>query len=192
MNRRSLVTALCVGPAVIATGSAVLAQHGTDATPGTMPMGSPMAGMADTGTGAAYLTITNTGDTDDRLVAATSDVSQVVEIHDMVVENEVMSMVHLEEGLPIPAGDTVVLEPMSLHIMLISLNESLYPEMTFELTLVFEQAGEVTVTGVVATEMPEEGESFAAGDLEITGVWSRPAPKLGGWMEGTPDATPAH
>ena len=190
MNRRTLIGSLILAPATLAAASSVLAHDG--GTPSDKPMASPMAGMSDTGTGAAYLTITNNGDSDDRLIAASSAVAQVVEIHDMVVENEVMSMVHLGEGLPIPAGETVVLEPMSLHVMLISLNESLYPDTTFDLTLTFEQAGDVTVTVEVATELPEETETFSVGDLEISGVWSRPAPKLSTGTEGTPDATPAH
>lgn len=190
MNRRTLIGTLILAPTTLAAAPSILAHD--ESTPSTMPMASPMAGMSDTGTGAAYLTITNHGDSDDRLIAAASAVAQVVEIHDMVVENEVMSMVHLEEGLSIPAGETVVLEPMSLHVMLISLNESLFPDTTFDLTLTFEQAGDVTVTVLVATELPEESETFTVGDLEITGVWSRPAPKLSAGPEGTPDATPAH
>jgi periplasmic copper chaperone A len=193
MNRRTLLGSLIVAPAVVATGGVIMA-HG-DSTPApshTTHTASPVAGMGDTGTGAAYLTITNNGDTDDRLIAAASDAAQVVEIHDMVVENEVMSMIHLEEGLPVPAGESVVLEPMSLHIMLISLNESLLPDMTFELTLTFEGAGEVTVPVLVATEKPDGGEVITFGDLEVSGVWSRPAPRLTAGMEGTPDATPAH
>jgi copper(I)-binding protein len=189
MNRRTLIASLIASPVVFATGAAVLAHN--ESTPESMPMASPMAGMSDTGTGAAYLTITNNGDTDDQLIAASSAVAQVVEIHDMVVENEVMSMVHLEDGLPIPAGETVVLEPMSLHVMLISLNQSLFPDDIFELTLTFEQAGDITVNVVVATGLPEESESFTVGDLEITGVWSRPAPMLSAGPEGTPHATPA-
>ena len=189
MNRRTLIGSLILVPTGLAAASSVLAH---EPNPHSTPMASPVAGMSDTGTGAAYLSITNHGDSDDRLVAAESDVAQVVEIHDMVVENEVMSMVHLEDGLPIPAGETVVLEPMSLHLMLISLNESIMPGTSFEITLTFEQAGELTVTAVVATERPEESETFTVGDLEITGVWSRPAPKLSAGMEGTPDATPAH
>lgn len=190
MNRRTLIGSLILTPTTLAAASTILAHD--EAPHSEMPSASPMAGMSDTGTGAAYLTITNHGGDDDRLIAAASDVAQVVEIHDMVVENEVMSMVHLEEGLHIPAGETVVLEPMSLHVMLISLNESLLPDMTFDITLTFEQAGEVTVAALVATELPEESETFTLGDLEITGVWSRPAPKLSAGTEGTPDATPAH
>lgn len=160
---------------------------------GSTPEASPMAGHgeADTGTGAAYLTITNNSDEADRLIGASSDAAQVVEIHDMEAVDEVMSMIHLEDGLEIPAGESVVLEPMSLHVMLIGLNHSLVPGETFEITLTFENAGDVTVTAVVATELPADGETWEAGDLVIEGVWSRPAPKLtSATAEGTPHATP--
>lgn len=190
MNRRTLIGSLILVPAGLAAASTILAHD--ESTPSDMPMASPMAGMADTGTGAAYLTITNTSESDDRLIAAASAIAQLVQIHDMVVENDVMSMVHLEEGLPIPSGETVVLEPMSLHLMLISLYESILPGMTFDITLTFEQAGDVTVTAQVATEIPEESDTFSVGDLDLTGIWSRPAPKLSAGTEGTPNATPAH
>jgi copper(I)-binding protein len=162
--------------------------HGGSSTPGA----SPMAGL-DTGTGAAYLTITNTGDEDDTLLGATSEVAKAVEIHDMTVKNDVMSMVYLQDGLVIPAGESVVLEPMSLHIMLIGLNHSLMPGDRFELTLRFEHAGEVTVTVPIASEAPVEGETHEVGDLVVEGVWSRPAPMLTSQDgQGTPDATPQH
>ncbi len=160
---------------------------------GATPEASPMAGhgAADTGTGAAYLTIINNGDEADRLIGASSDAAMVVEIHDMVIEDEVMSMVHLEDGLEIPAGESMVLEPMGLHVMLIGLNYSLMPGETFEITLTFENAGDVSVTAEIATKLPEDGETWTAGDLVIEGVWSRPAPMLtSATAEGTPDATP--
>jgi copper(I)-binding protein len=155
-------------------------------------MASPQASpMADTGTGAAYLTITNTGDEADTLIGASSDAAKVMEIHDMNVEDEVMSMIHLEDGLEIPAGESVSLAPMGRHVMMIGLNYSLMPGDTVEITLTFEHAGDVTVTAEIANELPEEGKSWTVGDLVIEGVWSRPAPMLtSSTAEGTPNATP--
>lgn len=137
------------------------------------------------------MTITNNGE-DDRLVAASSDAAQVVEIHDMVFQNDVMSMVHLSDGLDIPAGESVELKPRGLHVMLIGLNQDLLPGDTFEITFTFERAGDVTVTAVVGMESPAAGESWTVGDIVVEGVWSRPAPRLSSTMpEATPDATPA-
>jgi copper(I)-binding protein len=195
MNRKrilSLFTVALFVASLMSVGRLATAQNHAGGTTAS-PEASPMSGhdATDTGTGAAYLTITNNGDEADRLIGASSDAAVVVEIHDMVVEDEVMSMIHLEDGLEIPAGESVVLEPMGLHVMLVGLNYSLMPGESFDITLTFERAGEVTVTAQIATELPEGGESWAAGDLVIEGVWSRPAPKLtSATAEGTPDATP--
>ena len=53
------------------------------------------------------------------------------------------------ESIPLPAGETVKLEPGGYHIMLLDLAEPLEEGMEFELTLTFEQAGELTVTVTV-------------------------------------------
>lgn len=49
-------------------------------------------------------------------------------------------------SIDVPAGSTVSLEPGGLHIMLIGLATDLQPGDTYDLTLVFEAAGERTVT----------------------------------------------
>lgn len=170
--------------------SGVVTAH-DDAT----PVGSPMAGssMGHTmgGTGAAYFTITNNGSDDDRLVAASAPVAKVVEIHEIVDNNGVMEMKPLESGLEIPAGATVELAPGGLHIMLIGLTQDLTEGMTYDLTLTFEQGGEVVIPVPVQPAAPEgeTAESIELGALTITGVWSRPAPALA--MESTPEASPA-
>jgi copper(I)-binding protein len=56
-----------------------------------------------------------------------------------------MSMREVPE-ITVPAGATVSLEPGGLHIMLLDLVADLEPGDEFELTLVFAEAGEVTLT----------------------------------------------
>lgn len=48
--------------------------------------------------------------------------------------------------IELPAGETIRLEPGGLHIMLIGLDDDLVPGEEFDITLVFEQAGEQTIT----------------------------------------------
>lgn len=48
-------------------------------------------------------------------------------------------------AIDVPAGETVVLEPGGYHVMLLELVEPLEEGQTFDLTLTFEQAGEITV-----------------------------------------------
>lgn len=71
----------------------------------------------------------------DRLTSASSDVAVKLQIHEMAVENEVMQMRQLADGLPIPAGGSAELKPGSYHVMLIGLKKPLIAGETFPLTL---------------------------------------------------------
>jgi copper(I)-binding protein len=171
------------------TGTPESHQHGSMmATPGTD--GSM---MGSTGNGAIYLTITNSGDEDDALVGATTDRAQQVALHEMSVEDQVATMHPVDGPLPIPAGETVSLEPGGLHLMLVNLNESNRAGDVFELTLTFEREGDVSIEVPVrsdaeAQDGEPESQTVEAGDLVIEGAWSRPAPHLtpGGESEATP------
>jgi copper(I)-binding protein len=166
---------------------------GMMATPGAGGMGT----MGQTGNGVVYLTITNDGDADDALLGGATDRAQRVEVHQMTVENQVARMQPVDGPLPIPAGETVSLEPGGLHMMLVNLTDDNVVGDVFELTLEFEQAGEVTIEVPVRLDAePADNEvaseTVEAGDLTIEVAWSRPAPMLmtGGHMMGTPAATP--
>jgi periplasmic copper chaperone A len=56
-------------------------------------------------------------------------------------------------AIDVPAGSRVELAPGGLHLMLFDLLEDLQAGDTFELTLVFERAGEVTVTAEVRDDI---------------------------------------
>ena len=99
---------------------------------------------------AGFMTITNTGKQDDRLVKASSEISPVVQIHDMTMEGDVMKMVELPDGLVIPAGATVKLKPKSLHIMFMDVKQQPGEGTSFTGTLTFEKAGMVTIDYEVA------------------------------------------
>jgi hypothetical protein len=55
-------------------------------------------------------------------------------------------MREVEGGIPLPAGETVMLERGGLHVMLMGLTAPLEDGADVDLTLVFETAGEVAVT----------------------------------------------
>ena len=108
-----------------------------------MQLRATVAGMPSS---AAYLTITNHGVSDDRLIAAKSAIAQRVEIHSMGLDQGVMRMRAVVDGLVIAAGDSVTLAPGGLHIMLMGLTTDLAPDTQHEMTLVFEKAGDVKLT----------------------------------------------
>jgi len=100
--------------------------------------------------GGGFVTITNNGAEADRLVSAASDVSKRVEIHEMAVADGVMKMRELENGIEIPAGETVVLKPGGLHIMFMGLNGKFEEGQDVAVSLTFEKAGSVDIDLSVA------------------------------------------
>jgi copper(I)-binding protein len=101
-------------------------------------------------TGGGYLSIRNTGTVDDRLVSASSPVAVTVQLHQMSLSGDVMTMRPTEDGLVIPAGQTVTLTPGGDHLMMMGLNQALVEGTEVTATLVFERAGPVEVKFAVA------------------------------------------
>ena len=75
-----------------------------------------------------------------KLVAASSPVAGVVEVHEMAMDGNVMKMRAIP-GLDLPAGKTVDLKPGGYHVMLMDLKRELKPGETVPVTLVIEGAG---------------------------------------------------
>jgi hypothetical protein len=111
----------------------------------SMPMirATPPAAPAAGG----FVTLHNMGATDDTLIAAriSPDVAAKVELHTMEMDGDVMRMFEVEGGIPVPAGETVMLAPGGLHIMLMGLPQGLNEGVSYDVTLVFATAGEVTL-----------------------------------------------
>lgn len=116
----------------------------TAARPDGMAEATPEPGVLY-GPSAVYLALENRGAAADRLVAAHTDAASVVEIHETQMEAGVMRMRPLENGLEIPAGGGVMLEPGGYHIMLFDLPRDLLPGDAIALTLVFESGAEVVI-----------------------------------------------
>ena len=104
--------------------------------------------------GGGYLTIRNTGGTDDRLMAASSPSAGAVELHEMAMQGDVMRMRKLEDGITIPAGETVELTPGGLHLMFMKVKEPFKNGGSVVLTLTFEKAGSVDVVLPVGAAGP--------------------------------------
>lgn len=108
-----------------------------------------------------FMTITNAG-APDRLVGAETQTAKVTEIHEMKMEGDVMKMSRLAEGLEIPAGGTVALEPGGFHVMMMGLVQALHEGACLEVTLKFDTAGELpimlTVGGTDADAAPTAHE----------------------------------
>lgn len=95
--------------------------------------------------GAGYMTIINQGEQDDRLLGGQVWFAHELEIHETTVEGDVSRMRELTDGLVIPAGGSVTLEPMGKHLMFIDMAEPLVEGTRQKGTLEFEHAGSVAV-----------------------------------------------
>lgn len=120
----------------------------------TMP-NAPVAG--------GFMTLTNTGTGDDRLVKVTSDAAARMEIHEMVMDGDVMKMRELEGGLPLPAGETIALQPGGYHVMFMDLAGPLAEGDTVAVTLTFESAGDVEIVMPVMPRMARGGHGQGHG-----------------------------
>ena len=89
------------------------------------------------------MTVTNTGKEEDRLIGASSEIAGSIEIHEMRIVNGVMLMRHLNPGITIKPGITIILKPFSHHLMFMDLKQTLVAGQTIRATLVFEKAGKV-------------------------------------------------
>lgn len=123
---------------------------------GEITIGHPYARTTAPGqsTGGAYLRFENRGP-DDRLLAASTPVAPVVEMHDTQMDGDVMRMRQVA-AIAVPTQKAVVLKPGGLHLMLVGLKAPLKQGDKFPLTLKFEKAGEVTVEVNVESASPAE------------------------------------
>jgi len=128
-----------------ASGGPVAAQNGIE-------IYGPWARAAVTDVSGAYMLIKNTASAADKLVSVSSDVAEMVQIHETTMDNGVMSMREVPGGLEIPAGGEAILKPGGYHIMLMGLKRELKAGEAISVTLVFENAGEITVNVPVSDQ----------------------------------------
>ena len=103
--------------------------------------------------GAAFMVLHNMSDTDDRLIAASTNAAARVELHTHIENDDgVMQMREVEGGFVIAAGEKHMLARGGDHVMLMGLTGPLEQGGEIAVTLTFEQAGDVTVTIPVDNE----------------------------------------
>jgi len=82
----------------------------------------------------------------DQLIAASSDIADKTEIHEMKMVDGVMKMRPVAAGLELAANQPVKLAPGGYHIMFSGIKQALKEGDQFPVTLTFAKAGKITVT----------------------------------------------
>lgn len=95
--------------------------------------------------GGAFLTVRNTAHHGDRLISAESEIAARVQLHMTLMEDGVMRMRHVEDGIEVPADGMAELMPGGFHIMMMGLKAPLQEGSSFPVTLTFERAGSITI-----------------------------------------------
>jgi copper(I)-binding protein len=85
----------------------------------------------------AFMTVT--ADSDSKLLSVASPVAKDVQIHEMTMKNEVMSMGPVK-SVDLPAGKAVSFDPNGYHVMLMGLTGQLKEGESVPLTLTVEDA----------------------------------------------------
>jgi copper(I)-binding protein len=109
--------------------------------------------VGGTANAAVFMTIASA--TADRLVAASAPVAGKTDLMTMAGGSTKMEMTYVD-GIELPAGKAVSLNPTGLHVWLSDLKQPLKAGQTFPLSLQFEKAGkrQVTVSVIAPAAMP--------------------------------------
>lgn len=104
---------------------------------------------------AAYMTIANESGSSDRLKAVRADKAEAVELHQTTMTPEgMMQMREIKTGLPVAAGERLVLDPGGAHLMLLGLEDALKAGDELTVTLEFDRAGAIDVVVPVRATKP--------------------------------------
>ncbi len=142
---------------------------------GDLVISQPWSRAAPRGaeTASSYLTIENKGATADRLVGASSDVAEKIQIEQISKVGGGMQVNPVDGGLGIPPGEKVVLAPGGNRLGLMKLKSQLKKGTKASMTLEFEKAGKVAVSFDVLSPAakgpaaPKASADTAAGDSKM-------------------------
>ncbi|GAB4458060.1 MAG: copper chaperone PCu(A)C [Anaerolineales bacterium] len=112
---------------------------------------------------AVYLTLHNHSATADELIGASSNVADMVEIHESMMENDVMQM-HMIDSVPLAADQEVIFEPGGLHIMLIGVKQDLVLGEHIGVVLHFKNHDDIVVEVHIEDMMPGDDHMHMEGN----------------------------
>lgn len=131
-----------------------------------LTVADPWISTADSGMTGAYGVLTNGTGEDLTVVAATSDVSPRLELHETVMDDSgAMVMQPIEGGLVVPAGGSRTLEPGGDHVMVMDLGAEIAAGEEVEITLELEDGSTVPMTAS-ARDHAGGDENYVGGDGE--------------------------
>lgn len=172
-TRRAAAALLTLSTAALLAGPAAAADYKV----GSLDVTQPWARATPKGasTGAAYMTVTNSGSKTERLSCASSPAAATCQIHEMAMSDGVMKMRPVQGGLEIKPGQTVTLKPGGFHMMLEGLRAPLVPGDKVEATLTSSDGASVKVEfPIAAIGAPAPGASTGGDGMKMQGPATMP------------------
>jgi len=90
---------------------------------------------------SGYLLIKNTNNFEVRLISIKSKIAKKIEIHKIEIDNEVVKMIKLKDGLSVPANSVVEFKNGSYHLMFMGINKKIKTLKECEVELIFSNIG---------------------------------------------------
>ena len=113
------------------------------------------ARVTPSGTGSVYMEIKNNGNSDDKLLSASSDKAGMVMIHRSIRERDISKMIHIHDGITIPGNSSVSLKPGDYHLMLMNLDKNLSLGDKISIILNFEKNDSLEINPVAKLRPPK-------------------------------------
>ena len=113
------------------------------------------ARITPSGTGSVYMEIKNNGNSDDKLLSASSDKAGMVMIHRSIREGDISKMIHIHDGITIPGNSSVSLKPGDYHLMLMNLDKNLSLGDKISIILNFEKNDSLEINPVAKLRPPK-------------------------------------
>ena len=113
------------------------------------------ARVTPSGTGSVYMKIKNNGNSEDKLLSASSDKAGIVMIHRSIREGNISKMIHIHDGIAIPGNSEVSLKPGDYHLMLMDLDKNLSLGDKISIVLNFEKNDSLEIIPVAKLRPPK-------------------------------------
>jgi len=97
---------------------------------------------------SAYMMLKNVSSKNLRIIAASSSVSDRIEIHEHTMENGLMKM-RQRDGVEILANDSTIFQPSGFHLMIFDLKQPLKAKENIMITLHFDNQSSLDVNYLV-------------------------------------------
>jgi periplasmic copper chaperone A len=155
-----------------------LANHfyASDYKVGSIEISQPWARATPKGasSGAAYMTVSNSGTAPQRLSCVSSNAAAECQIHEMTMDGGVMKMRPVQGGLEVKPGETVTLKPGGFHVMLVGLKQPLQAGQSLGATFKVEGGDTVQVMFPIAAIGAPAPGTASGGQMKMQGPGMMP------------------